>query len=963
MKFYYVLFLSLITHLTFSQNSIIKGNVIEEKTGKTLPGVNVIIKETKFSTITDLDGNYIIKNIPPGKYEIEFSYFGFQTKIVSEVVTTANETTDVNTSLIEKANVLDEVVITKTKAKAESVKSLLLMQKNNASVSDGVSAETIKKTPDKTTSDVLKRISGASIQDNKFVIIRGLNDRYNTAYINGAPLPSSEPDRKAFSFDIFPSNMLDNLIITKTATPDLPGEFAGGVVQINTKSVSDKNFQSISFGSGYNTITTGKNQVTYKGGKTDFLGFDDGTRSLSPAIPDNLTFVGLNYTQKAEIAKNSTSDWALKNQSFSPNLNFQYTIGHNVGKLGMLMAVTYSKSNNYNETSRYDFESQLNAPSVKVKDLLDHNYTTQVLAGALANFSYKFNQFNTITFKNIYSLNSDDKVIERFGTPAELNTENPLQIYANTRWFTSNKIYSGQLNGDHFLPDSKVRFSWVGSWSKVDRSTPNLRRNIYTKWNNYLDPSNPDPLDLLYTAQIANGNTGPDYGGGIFYSENHEKIYSFKTDVSKKFNFGDNFSNEVKVGLAVQDRKRDFSARQLGYNKLDGLGGLSFDSSLLYLNDSQIFNPNNFGILPSGLSGFTLYDGTKYFDSYNASSSLNSSYVMLDNKIHKVRFVWGVRVEDYHQKLNTLITRYDELNLDNKQTDILPSFNFIYGINKNQNLRISYSKTLNRPEFRELAPFAFYDFQTQFVTSGSPDLKIASIKNFDIRYEIFPGKGQLFSISYFTKNFTNPIELIAGVNNKEITYRNATSGKTFGIELEFRTLLSSIFNEESTILKNTTLFSNIALINSSVDVSNVVAANDIEKSRMMQGQSPYVLNAGLQYLDNGWSLSINYNKVGSRIAIVGNSEAEPTLWEKSRAFLDMQFSKSFSKNKYEIKLNLQNLLAQKIIYYNNNDIDTNVRGIRTFLIDTKISYDEKKDDLIWSTNSPRVMSLSFTYNF
>jgi hypothetical protein len=963
MKFYYILFLSLVSYFTYSQNAIIKGNVIEEKTGKTLPGVNVIIKETKFSTITDLDGNYIIKNIPTGKYEIEFSYFGFQTKIVSEVVTTANETTDVNTSLIEKANVLDEVVITKIKAKAESVKSLLLMQKNNASVSDGVSAETIKKTPDKTTSDVLKRISGASIQDNKFVIIRGLNDRYNTAYINGAPLPSSEPDRKAFSFDIFPSNMLDNLIITKTATPDLPGEFAGGVVQINTKSVSDKNFQSISFGSGYNTITTGKNQVTYKGGKTDFLGFDDGTRSMSPAIPDNLTFVGLNYTQKAEIAKNSTSDWALKNQSFSPNFNFQYTIGNNLGKLGMLMAVTYSKSNNYSETTRYDFESQLNAPSVKVKDLLDHNYTTQVLAGGLANFSYKFNQFNTITFKNIYSLNSDDKVIERFGTPAELNTENPLQIYANTRWFTSNKIYSGQLNGDHLLPDSKVRFSWVGSWSKVDRSTPNLRRNIYTKWNNYLDPSNPDPLDLVYTAQIANGNTGPDYGGGIFYSENHEKIYSFKTDVSKKFNFGDNFSNEVKVGLAVQDRKRDFSARQLGYNKLDGLGGLTFDSSLLYLNDSQIFNPNNFGILPSGLSGFTLYDGTKYFDSYNASSSLNSGYVMLDNKIHKVRFVWGVRVEDYHQKLNTLITRYDELNLDNKQTDILPSFNFIYGINKNQNLRISYSKTLNRPEFRELAPFAFYDFQTQFVTSGSPDLKIASIKNFDLRYEIFPGKGQLFSISYFSKIFTNPIELIAGVNNKEITYRNATSGKTFGIELEFRTLLSSIFNEESTILKNTTLFSNIALINSSVDVSNVVAANDIEKSRMMQGQSPYVLNAGLQYLDNGWSLSINYNKVGSRIAIVGNSEAEPTLWEKSRAFLDLQFSKSFSKNKYEIKLNLQNLLAQKIIYYNNNDIDSNVRGVRAFLIDTKISYDEKKDDLIWSTNSPRVMSLSFTYNF
>ena len=358
----------------YSQTSGIKGAVIEDKTGMPLPGATVKIVELNKSRVTDANGSFIFSNIAPGTYIVKVTALTFQEKEITEVIVVADEIYNLTISLLEKNNQLDEVVIkAPTKAKVESVKSLLTMQKNSATVSDGISAETIKRTPDKNTSDVLKRISGASIQDNRFVIIRGLNDRYNASLLNGSPLPSSESDRKAFSFDIFPSNMLDNIIINKTASPDLPGEFAGGVVQINTKSVSDKDFQSISIGSGYNTVTTFKEGKTYKGSPTDWLGFDDGTRDLPSAIPSTEVFSSpsLTPTERSEIAKTFEYDWSIKNEAFKPNTSFQYSIGRNYDindkVFGFLFSATHNLSNNINEFVDTEFdESGTGAPSVIV---------------------------------------------------------------------------------------------------------------------------------------------------------------------------------------------------------------------------------------------------------------------------------------------------------------------------------------------------------------------------------------------------------------------------------------------------------------------------------------------------------------------------------------------------------------------------------------------------------------------
>ncbi len=949
---YLTLLLLFVISFSNAQNSGIKGTIIDEKTGQAVPGATVTVKGTNKSDVSDSEGNFLIR-VNAGNYSVKVTCFSFSPKEVTDIAVVKDDVNFISISLASKANQLDDVVFKTTKAKQESVKGLLTMQKNSANVSDGISSETIKRTPDKNTSDVLKRISGASIQDNRFVIIRGLNDRYNFALINGAPLPSSEPDRKAFSFDIFPSNMLDNIMITKTASPDLPGEFAGGVVQINTKSVPDKDFQSLTVGSGYNTVTTFKNSRTYKGSSTDLLGFDNGTRDLPSSIPSTEVMQGNNHElTNLQVAKSFQSDWSINDGKFKPNTSFQYSIGKHfeIGekKFGMLFSLSHNITNNYTNVSRNDFPSPGNLNST----YNDNNYSQQVLTGALGNFSLKFNTNNSITFKNILSLNSTDLVVERYG---QADVTNTFYTNSNVRWFTSNKIYSGQLNGEHYFTKSKIKINWNGFYSDIQRAIPNLRRNAYT--------INTDPGSQFPNTPILNISTNEagsnSYAGAMFFSENKETISGGRIDLSKKFTIGEN-SNELKFGAFVQNRNRVFYSRSLYYKLFDFA---NTQTGLLSQPESTVFSTSNMNT-----TGFSIFEQTQDKDSYNATSKLNAAYAMMDNRYNKFRLVWGVRLEDYSQ---TLSTKYQNIELNNKQQDILPSANLIFAINKDQNLRLSYSKTLNRPEFRELAPFAFYDFTTQFLTEGNPDLKIAKIQNVDLRYEIYPGKGQLFSVSYFRKKFTNPIEL-KQTSNKNIKYVNADTSENSGVEFEFRTLLSSVIKVEGTsILDDITLFSNIAIIKSKVDISSF---NEIEKFRPMQGQSPYVFNAGLQYLnkDNGWAISANANRVGNRIAISGNDN-NPSIWEKARTFVDMQISKSFKDNKFEIKLNVQNILAQDLIFYQNNTPPKTVNSDPAIVTLSNIiftgdghndnGYKAGIDDAIWITKFGRTFSLSATYNF
>jgi len=973
MKIFYFLVILLSVQLSFSQQSGLKGKIIEESTGKTLPGAIIRIKNTTLATESDIDGNFFFRSVAVGKYDVEFSALGFETKILTEVEVIEKEVTNLTVSLVEKKNVLDEVVIRTVKAKTESVQSLLTMQKNSIRVSDGISAESIKRTPDKTTSDVLKRISGTSIQDNKFVIIRGLNDRYNTTYLNGSPLPSTEPDKKAFSFDIFPANMLDNLVIHKTASPDLPGEFAGGVIDINTKSTPDKNFQSISVGTGYNTITTNKTKFEA----------NDIKAGLPSNFPSSTDFIALqnlktetSIQQIATLAKNYQTDWSVNEGKFDPDTNLQFTLGryfkfNEEQSLGLLASVTNNVKNIYGETSRNSYET----PGSVLESFNDKNYSKQKLTGAILNLSLKLDTNNRFSFKNLYSINSESRYTDRIGTKNAQDAE-PIMGVITNRLFTQNKIYTGQLIGEHFLPKSKIKLNWVGAYSNVQREIPSERRNTYE----YIQYS--DGTQSVPTANFVLNSVGTDFPGSIFTSNNKENIFSAKIDASKKIELSDDLSADIKIGGISQSRNRKFEARQLGYipfnGRVNGInwGTNTFSSTIPTQPNNTIFNSENTGIVSTSprVSGLTLFEGTKGSDYYDAESNLNAGYIMVENIFNKWRIIWGARLEDYTQILNSKSDVGEIITVNDKQLDVLPSVNLIYSLTKKQNLRLSGSKTLNRPEFRELAPFLFFDNATRFSTAGTPTLKITDIYNADLRYEFFPGKGQIFSVSAFYKDFTNPIEIQALANNSN-QYQNADAGTNYGVEIDFRVLLSSIIGtKENKFLDDLTIFSNLAVIRSKVDISNLI---ETSVDTPLQGQSPYVFNAGLQYLNKelGWSFSANMNRVGNRITIHGNQTSDnqtPAFWEKARTLLDFQLAKSFLNNKIELKLNVQNALAQDLIFYQNNDLPgtSEIKGFDAFMnkvftgdSQNKNGYNTQEDDLIWKTKFGQNFSFTMTYNF
>lgn len=942
-----ILFFNLISLSLYAQTGSISGLVKDANDGVTIPGVHVVLNQGLKQLRTDLDGNFIFSNLPDGIYTLTLKYPEYKTFTQDSILLKNGEAIIQNIEMNLNVNDVKMVTVSHTVDKS-GVSGLISEQKSNASVSDGISSDDMKTKPDSKASESMKRISGASVQDNKFIVIRGLNDRYNFAMINGAPLPSSESDRKAFSFDIFPSNMLDNMVILKTATPDLPGEFAGGVININTSKPKTENFQNIQIGTSYNTLSTFKNFKTYKGDSKDFLGLGKGSRAIPSAIPSTVDMENLNIHEKATLAQSMTPSWALQNKMALPALNIQYGLGRNFNvkkrDLGMVFAVSYSNSSTAKKSTRREFEEQADKVVLR-SELNDSIYTQSILASSLLNFEYKLNQNNKLVFNNLFSISTDDQVSVRKGAREMDQVEKQWEKSSN-RWYTENLLYTTQLGGEHSLSKSKLKFNWTGGYSNVNRTIPNMRRVVYQKTSEFEDDEN-----ARYFAVIQNNGTIPTAAGNMFWSETKEQIYSAKYDLILPVEFKKS-KHEFKIGGMNQFRNRDFSARNFGFSKYKPTGS-AFNSELLALPEDQIFAAENLGTLADGRGGFKLDEATKVSDSYQASSILHAGYAMFDSKFftEKLRFVGGVRLESYQQKFNyieagTNVAR----NIDTTVVDLLPSLNAIYSITKKMNVRASYYKTVSRPEFRELAPFAFYNFAMDNILSGNPNLKRAVINNFDLRYEVYPGNAQLFSVSAFYKDFTNPIELInrPGTSGaSELYYTNITKATNYGVEFEYRVKLD-IFskNKEHKLLSNTTFFTNFSAIKSSVKLDQIIGSGG---NRSLQGQSPYIVNAGFQFVHptKEWTTSISYNTIGNRIYIVGN-EQEPSVWERGRNVLDLQFTKTF-KEKIQVKLNVKDLFAQKAIFF--QDLDNNKK------------YNAKVDNTWQEVKFGQTVSLSVSYKF
>ncbi|WP_238989332.1 TonB-dependent receptor [Mucilaginibacter terrigena] len=859
----------------------ISGKVIDQKTSETLIGATVNIEGTTKAAATDVEGHYVLSGLAPGKYTILVRYIGYQSKTVSDIEVKANGNTPLDITVAPaESQALKEVVVRSTYRK-ESVGALYAIQKNSVSISDGISSELIKKSPDRNTSDVLKRISGATIQDNKFVVVRGLSDRYNTASLDGAPLPSTEPNRKAFSFDIVPSNLVDNIIISKTASPDMAGDFAGGSVQILTKDIPDENFVTVGIGYGYNTQSTFKDFKSGYRSAIDYLGFDDGTRKLVSNFPttSQITLRQLPAKQNIQAINTLNNDYNVYTSKALPTQNYQVTIGNvkeigeNKNRLGTTVALTYRNA----QTIVPDFIQQYDNVDYRSQQ---NKFSTNV--GALANFAYSFGK-NKITLKNLYNRVLDDQFTYRTG-PNTSNSSNDNRFYAYD--LLEKALFKTTLEGEHGLGEKSSKLKWNLSYSNILNDQPDQKKVNYTQHNAGED----------FVAQITNLNKE----NARLFSHLNENIYAGKVDYNLPVNLFK--QSTLKLGLSSQYRDRTFDARFIGLV----LNTNDPNSDAVRLRPIQtLFGPN---AIASGL--YNLDELQNLTDRYTANSTTNAGYAMLDSKIGEhVRIVYGLRAEKFDLNLVTKDPTAKAVNLDN--LDLLPSVNFTYALTAKANLRASYYRTIARPEFRELALFSYYDYELLANQQGNPDLQRTVIDNADLRYEFYPAAGQIFSVSAFYKKFQNAIEpLIQDENSTtNITYFNSKSAYVYGFELEARKSLD--FINSSNFFKNTTAYANLS-INRSKVTNPTDGIPRLEKSRPLVGQSPYVINAGLQHTEMNNKLSINilYNRLGERIFFAGGGRFS-SIYEKPRDMLDFQIGYKVIKSRGEIKFSGSDVLNQR----------------------------------------------------
>lgn len=912
-----------------AQSLQLSGKVVNEK-NEPVAGVTIQVTGDG-GTATNVGGNFSVTLSPGKKYELRFSAIGYESKTISDVEVISGEVNELNIVLQSTSKDMSNVVITanRTSARRETVNSMIAFQKNTNTVAQVISAEAIRRSPDKNTGEVLKRIPGASIQEGKYLIVRGLADRYNQAMLNGIQLSSTEPDRKTFSFDIFPAPMIDNIVINKAFVPEMTGEWAGGLVQINTRDIPAQPFFILQVGTGFNSQTIGKDFYTAKGGKLDWLGIDDNTRALPSGIPFKYSFKDLSPSEKTEWGKKFNNGWSTTKGHVPLNASLQASGGFSTKlfgkKLGSMLALTYSGSSRNLQFDNNIYTLDRTAKTADSSYAYHNNrYSREVLWGALANFALELNRNNKISIKNIFNINANDYITLRTGKDYEFGVGG-TPIKAQEIAFKSNTLFNTQITGEHHLGKLKSKLKWYGNFTILDQYIPDQKRLQYN-------------LDANGAYEALLGQARSQKSGSVFYSNLSDYIYTAGGDWTTNFRLFD-LGQTVKAGYLLQVKDRIYNARPFSM-VVSETADLNKINQLRHLSPDQIFASENFGS-----NGFLFDEYSEPSFRYMANSILNAGYLQFDNQFAKwLRVVWGARVEDFDQVTGS-VKQSDPRHLHTRVTDILPALNATFKLNNNTNIRLAGSQTVIRPEFRELSNLAFFDFELGATVVGNMNLKRTKVSNLDLRYELYPRPGEMFTAGVFFKHFKDPIEQLYNQTgtggSSTFNFLNADKATDYGAEIELRKKL-----DFASALKNFTFQTNLSYIFSKVESEG----NKLD--RPLQGQSPYVINFALQYdLEKiGLSTTALFNQIGRRILYVGNDQV-PETWEAPRPLLDLQIAKKLIKGRGEVKLNVADIINRKAYFY--HDVNE----------DKKFTNHSKNDALALRRNYGTNYNISFSYNF
>ena len=935
---FYISF-TFISSICFSQTGTISGKITDIKTNEALVGVNVIIQGTYIGSTTDFNGEFKILQIKPGTYNLICSYISYKTKIIEKVKVSAGMDTKIIETMEESVIALKGIVITGKKVTNTDIALLNKMKSSNLVIS-GVSSQWIGKTLDKDASEVIKRVPGVTIIDGRFVMVRGLNERYNTVMLNGASTPSSEPDVKAFSFDVIPASLIDNLLIYKTAAPELPADFTGASIQIFTKNVPDNNSISLSYFAGFRQGTTFKEFYSCKGGKYDWLGFSDGNRSLPEDFPSANEFIALvnSSLQKdkntvTELGQKLNKNWTTDKFSALPDVKLSFGITHrfNIKKatLGNITSLNYGISKQNLNVTRADYQAYdtINDKSVLYYQYADNIYSNNVKISALHNWSLAWGKNNKIDFRNLFNQIATDKTTIRNGR--EYYGGNTIRAYEFK--YQKRTIYSGQLGGIHQFNDENTRLTWILGFAYANRIEPDIKRLSFTKVEE--DPS--DPHYGMYALQFF-FSASPEKVGRVFLDMN-EKILSASANFEHKF-MRSKFNPELKFGFNFERKRREFSARNIGYKMANTM---YFNNQLPFMPIENIFINENI----NDSNGIKLDEKTNASDAYTASNDLMACYIGLKFQILKKSILYlGVRFEKNTQTLSSYMTDdpSKSVYVDLDTLNFFPSVNFTYNLNKYNLIRIAWGITTNRPEFREIAPMLFYDFEAKAGIRGNINLKNAYINNYDIRYEFYPSPSEIITFGCFYKSFVNPIELhvLPAGTGLEYSFRNADKAYSIGAELDIRKTFEKWGKKKNylKIFKDFSLVFNGSLIKSRVEF----AKGTLEQDRPLQGQSPFIVNSGLFYQNDTIKLTISllYNIIGKRVVFAGDPyTGNPDVYEMPRNSLDLLIAKNLGKH-FQVKFGVQDIFNDEIIYKQtiryNKDVNADGKG------DGLVSRDEVK---------------------
>lgn len=926
-RFFWLLLLWVASTSAMAQIGVIEGYIKDDASNQPLPGATVHIQNSTVGTATDGEGRFILKKVVPGIHVLVVKHIGYQEKTVPGVRVEAHKTTMVSVSIKEERQTTGEVEVVSTR-KLDTEISVLSDIRRADEVAVGVSQEQINRTQDLDAAHTMRRMSSMALADDRLILIRGLSERYSASMINDVLTPSMEADGKSFSYDIIPNPIIDRIMVYKSGGAELPAEFGGGVIKLTTKDVPDKNRQyfglGISFRDGTSMSTFMKNKEK---GNLDFLGFDDGSRELPASFPRFTELTKFRTVDQVNKVKFG-STWGVDRESFAlPDLRLNYGFAHkfHIGKMIISNLTTINYSNNYinQHTKRYRYSGrQFSDKPDTVFKFTDFTSIRDIRSSVIHNWSVTFNHNHKIEFRNLFNMVGKNEAIMREGPTYRINYLNDNRTSTSrlkderifSSRYESRSIYSGQLNGTHHLSDHMTA-EWIVGYGLTNRYEPDWKRSTLER-----DAG-------TSSAYGASFDTLPNIRrNSHFWSNMNEKVLtgSFQIEDVLNPNADEDNHAKVKLGVYYEKKNREFWSRWFSYRKsfIDynrAYDNLPYDRAFQaqYVDDT---------------TGFRLMEGTRASDQFTASNLLLAPYASLHLPIGDLGLIAGVRMEKNQMRVegfqDTTSQFFERTTVaEINKTDFFPSANLYYNLDDEHTIRAAYARSVNRPSFRELSTYRYYDFHFNTNMKGNPNLINCYMDNVDLRWEFYPRRGDFISAGVFAKRFTNPIEqrlvydTVSAQHSYDtlaFTFMNAASAMSYGLEIEVRKSLQGM--HPSPILNRISLGLNLSLIRNRVDLGkNIDLAKD-NRVRPMMGQSPYMINAGIYYDDDKEHnyISIMYNVFGPRVFAVGNAQY-PTQYEMPRHVIDLNIAKRI-QDRYEIRMSIQDLLnAPFYIKQDNNN--------------------------------------------